>query len=101
MQRASGLGLDHGDELDNQEVTHYAFDSTAKGHQTMNEQRTPMSIQSDQSLQLLQAQQAQQIQQQAQLQQTRLESQQDYATFTQELFRDPEFLHGTDRDLMR
>jgi hypothetical protein len=101
MQRSSGFHLENSYELDDQEVMHYTFDTTTNEYPTTNVQRIPKNNQSNWTLQLLQEQQAQQMQQQVQQQQTRLEMQQDYASFTKELFKDPEFHYGTNRNLMR
>lgn len=85
---------------DDLQDTKYTFISAANEHSTRNEQRTPRYIESDRSYLLLQEQQAQQVQQQ-QLQQLRRDMQKEHEDFKELLRKNPGFLRGTDRPLMK
>ncbi|GAB7329419.1 hypothetical protein MBLNU13_g01209t2 [Cladosporium sp. NU13] len=100
MKHSSGLYLENSDMIDGLQDKQYTFTSATNEHSTRNEQRTSRYIGSDWSYLLLQEQQAQQVQQQ-QKQQLRLDMQQEHEDFTELLHKDPGFLRGTDRPLMK
>jgi hypothetical protein len=100
MQHPSGLCLENSDMIDDLQDTKYIFISATNEHSTRNEQRTPRYIESDRSYLLLQEKQAQQVQQQ-ELQQLRRDMQKEHEDFKELLRKDPGFLRGTDRPLMK
>lgn len=97
MQHSSGLYHESTDTRDHLQDTQYTFTSTINEHLTNNDQHTPRSIESDWSYLLLQAQKAQQVQ----LQQLRRDVQQKHEHIKGLLHKDPGFVRGTDRQLMK
>ena len=79
--------------------TQYTLTSTINEHSTRNDQHTPRSIELESYL-LLQVQKAHQAQQQK-MQQLRRDVQQQHEHIKELLHKDPGFVRGTDRQLMK
>jgi hypothetical protein len=100
MQRSSDLYLESSDMLDDLQDKPYKFTSITNQHSTKNEQRIPRCIETNWFRLLLQEQEAQQVQQQK-MQQLQRDMQQQHENFKAILRRDPGFVRGTDRQLMK
>jgi len=99
MQHSSGLYHESSDTREHLQDTLYTFTSTINEHSTRNDQHTPRSIELESYL-LLQVQKAHQAQQQK-MQQLRRDVQQQHGHIKELLHKDPGFVRGTDRQLMK